>query len=178
MKKLILISILLFKGILLFSQSDSLFSLLVKDFLTKCYSETKITPNFNYLVVRGEDYPNSHNQFLYLSLKPNYKKRESEISKYLKSDFSRINLNINEILPKLLKSKNFDTTSNSLNKLHCKGGIIINGLLKEISSSNTFYLLITKFNSKHTNRQIELIVKYKLINNKWKYISEEMISII
>ena len=67
MKKLILISILLFKGILLFSQSDSLFSLLVKDFLTKCYSETKITPNFNYLVVRGEDYPNSHNQFLYLS---------------------------------------------------------------------------------------------------------------
>jgi hypothetical protein len=178
MKKLIILYISIFYGQILFSQSDLISSLVLKDYLRRSYSETKTTSNFNYLSVKGERYPNSKNQFLFLKFNDfNNKKRASEISNYLKLDLENINLNASKILTEILNTRKFDTTSASISNISCKGGIIINGLLKESTKQRSIYLIVSKFNSKYPSRQIELLVKYKLINNKWKFISEEMISI-
>jgi hypothetical protein len=177
-KKLIILYISTFYGQILFSQSDLISSLVLKDYLRRSYSETKTTSNFNYLSVKGERYPNSKNQFLFLQFNDfNNKKRASEISNYLKLDLENINLNANKILTEILNTRKYDTTSTSISNVRCKGGIIISGLLKERTKQRSIYLIVTKFNSKYPNRQIELLVKYKLINNNWKFISEEMISI-
>ncbi len=162
----------------MFSQSDLISSLVLKDYLRRSYSETKTTSNFNYLSVKGERYPNSKNHFLFLQFNEfNNKKRISEIASYLKLDLENINLNASKILSEILHTRKYDTTSASMSNVNCKGGIIINGLLKESRKQSSIYLIVTKFNSKYPNRQMELLVKYKLINNKWKFISEEMISI-
>ena len=163
-----------------FSQTSQNIKFIIKDYLLKCYSDPNLISRGNYLVTKEESHSISNNYYLFLKINNSIDKiRVKEISKYLKTELLSINTNDYNLFFELLESKKFDTTNiilKSKNR-YCAGGIMISNGLKTKKSDKIFYLLVLKFNSNYPIRQAEFIVKYKLVKNKWKFISEEMISV-
>lgn len=181
MKKKITVFLLLFfclKNVSSQSYSNYLFAL--DDYLNKCYSDSRLILNGNYFIIQNEISRVPKNYFLFIRHEEFIDtNRNKAISDFTNKKIINVKINTTKLFEKLVNSKKFDTSYLAIKSktVHCAGGISIRGVYKSISPEKNIYFLVLKFNSKHPSRQAEFLIEYKFLNNKWKFVSEQMTSI-
>lgn len=163
-----------------YSQSNTDLTLVLKNYLFKCYNDPNLISSGNYLTFSKEIYPVTNDYFLYIQNKiSDNELRRNDISKFLNIQLLNVKINTNRLFSLLVNTRKFDTSYNTIKYKNnrCIGGIIFKGIFLKAHQKNHLYLLLIKFNSKYPNRQAEYIIEYQLYKGKWKFISEQMLSI-